>query len=82
MSKKPVGKIKIIPLKPKEAIKKLEKNGFKCINKDGGDWYYFKEKDGKQFLVDVSVHPRELGKPMIKNIIRSAGKTNEEWVKL
>jgi len=35
MSKKPGGKDKILPEKPREAIRKLEKNGFKCINRKG-----------------------------------------------
>jgi len=47
MPKKPRGKLKIVPEKPNEAIRKLEKNGFKCVNKRGGDWYFLKRKDKK-----------------------------------
>lgn len=82
MHKKPVGKIKIVPEKPDKAIRKLERNGFKCINQDGGHLYYFRKKDDKELLVCVPVHPKELGKPLVKNIIRKSNKTNEEWVSL
>lgn len=79
---KGAGKIKLVPEKPREAIRKLFKNGFKLSNAVGGDHFYFKIKGGKHYLVLVSVHPKELGKPFIKNIIRKSGKTNEEWVSL
>ena len=82
MSKKLSRKIKIVPEKPGKAIKKLEKNGFFLKNKVGSHFYYYKKKDEKEFLVCVFVHPKELGKPAIKNIIRNSGKTNEEWVSL
>ena len=79
---KPGGKIKITPEKPKNAIKKLEKNGFVCRNRRGGDWFYSKIKNGVRKVALVSVHPKDLGIPFVKNIIRSSGKTNEEWVNL
>lgn len=82
MPKKPSGRIKLLPEKPREAIRKLEKNGFRCVNKRGGDWYFLKRKDNKDLVVYISVHPKELGKPFVKNIIRTSGKTNEEWVSL
>lgn len=75
-------KIKIVPEKPKNAIKKLEKNGFRLKSRKGGDWFYSKIIDRSEKLVLVSVHPKELGKPFVKNIIRKANKTNEEWVNL
>ncbi|MFQ6049978.1 MAG: type II toxin-antitoxin system HicA family toxin [Candidatus Paceibacterales bacterium] len=82
MPKKPRGKPRLIPEKPKEVIKKLEKNGFRCVNRRGGDWYFLKRKGNKDLVVCVSVHPKELGKPFIKNIIRTSKKTNEEWLNL
>ena len=81
MSKKP-SKIRIVPEKPQKAIKKLEKNGFALKNKVGSHFYYYKKKDGRDRLACVFVHPKELGKPAIKNIIRNSGKTNQEWVSL
>ncbi len=80
--KKPAGKIKLTPEKPKDAIRKLEKNGFKCENRHGGDWFFSKIKNGERKIALVSVHPKELGMPFIKNIIRTSGKTNKEWVNL
>jgi len=77
-----MGGIRLTPEKPKNAIKKLERNGFKCENKRGGDWIYSKIKNGERKVVLVSVHPRDLGIPFVKNIIRNSGKTNEEWVNL
>jgi len=82
MSKKPTGKTRITPEKPIKVIKKLEKNGFKLVNKEGGDWFYAKKKNGELLLVLVSVHPKELGKSFVKNIIRKSKKTNKEWVNL
>ncbi len=77
-----MGKIKLVPEKPKDAIKKLERNGFKCKNKRGGDWVYSRIKNGERKAVLVSVHPKELGIPFVKNIIRKSGKNNEEWANL
>ena len=82
MPKKPSGKLKLLPEKPKEAIRKLKKNGFSCINKRGGDWYFLKRKGDRDLMACVSVHPKELGKPFVKNIIRTSDKTNEEWINL
>ncbi len=80
--KKKSGKVTLTPEKPREAIRKLGQNGFRLVNRDGGDWFYSREKNGKRYLVMVSVHPRELGKPFVKNIIRKSGKTNSEWAEL
>lgn len=81
-NRKPSGKIRLTPEKPKEAIRKLEKNGFGLVKQEGGDWYYSRIKNGKQYVAFVSVHPRDLGIPFVKLIIRRSGKTNEEWVGL
>mgnify|MGYP001588843285 CR=1 FL=1 len=81
-SKKPTWKIRLVPEKPKEAIRKIEKNGFRLVNRVGGDWFYSRIKDGEERLVLISVHPKELGNPFVKNIIRKAGKSNKEWVSL
>jgi len=48
----------------------------------GGDWYFLKRKINKDLIACVSVHPKELGKPFVKNIIRNSEKTNEEWIGL
>jgi len=82
MPKKLSKKIKIVPEKPERAIKKLKKNGFTLKNKVGSHFYFYKEKNGKEWLACVFIHPKELGKPAIKNIIRNSGKTNEEWINL
>lgn len=82
MSKRPSGKLRIVPEQPKKAIRKLEKNGFVLKNTVGSHFYYYKEKDKEDKLVCIFVHPKELGKPAIKNIIRKSGKTNKEWVTL
>ena len=83
MPKKKGEKIKLVPERPQDVIKKLKKNGLKLVNKKGGDWYYMRVKNGKRYLAPVSVHPgRKLGKPFIKLVIRKSGKTNQEWVNL
>lgn len=80
--KKPAGKIKLSPIKPKDAIRKLENNGFICEEKHGGDWIYSRLKNGERKAVIVSVHPKDLGIPYVKYIIRASGKINEEWLGL
>ena len=83
MSKKPAGKIKLSPVKPEEAIKRISKNGWKSKNKIGGDWFYSKTIDGEEELVLIPMHPtKELGKPYVRYIIRKTKKTNEEWIDL
>lgn len=82
MSKKSSKKIKIVPEKPKEAIRKLKKNGFIFKRSEGSHHYFYKNKDGEDKLVCVFVHPKDLGKPAVKNIIHNSGKTNEEWMNL
>lgn len=82
MPKKKKGKVKLVPERPREAIRKLEKNGLKLVNRKGGDWYFMRVKDGKRYLTPVSVHSKKLGKPFVKLIICKSGKTNEEWVNL
>ena len=82
MSKRLAPKPKLTPEKPKVAIRKLEKNGFELHKQNGGDWWYTKVKDGKRLLVPMSVHPKDLGVPFVKLIIRRSKKTNEEWVNL
>lgn len=90
MPKKLGKKIKIAPIKPKEAERRLFKNGFKFLKSEGADRYYVKmnnekpvkDKDGKEIVSFVSFHPKELGRPITKLIIKKARKTNEEWVNL
>lgn len=83
MSKKPAGKIKLIPMKPVDAVKKIKKNGWREKDKDGPYWSYSKVIDGKEELVIIHMHPtEELGIPYIKYIIRKTRKTNKEWVSL
>ena len=83
MSKKPAGKIKLTPIKPLDAIKKIKKNGWREKNKDGPYWVYSKIADGKEELVIIHMHPtEELGIPYVKHIIKKTGKTNDEWVNL
>ena len=83
MSKKSCGKIKLTPVKPKEAIRRIEKNGWILKNQIGGDWFYSKIINGIEELVLIYCHPtKELGIPAVKHIIRRAKKNNEEWVSL
>lgn len=90
MYKKPAGKVKITPQMPKEAERKLFKNGFVIKNAHGGDIFYVKmnngkpvlDQNGKEILAMISHHPKELGKGFVKNIIRKSKKTKEEWINL
>jgi len=82
MPKKPSGRAVITPLKPKEAIRRLKKNGFLPDGCRGGDCNYKRVKNGKLQVVGISMHPEDLRKPYIDMILRKSGKSKEEWVNL
>ncbi|XOB42164.1 MAG: hypothetical protein ACKKMP_02255 [Candidatus Nealsonbacteria bacterium] len=87
-----MSKIKISSIKPKEAEKRLFKNGFVCLNPKsrGAHKFYIKmngeekvlDEEGKQIVAMISFHPRPLGPPFVNKIIKRAKKTKEEWVTL
>jgi predicted RNA binding protein YcfA (HicA-like mRNA interferase family) len=86
-----VSKIRIIPIKPKEAERKLFKNGFIALpHSSGADVFYIKmesgkkvlDEDGKEIVTMISFHPAELRPPFVNHMIKRAKKTKEEWVTL
>lgn len=75
-------KPRLSPEKTKEIIRKLKKNKFKLEATKGARHIFSRTKSGERKVVEVHMHPKPRGKPVIKNIIRKAGKTNKEWVGL
>jgi predicted RNA binding protein YcfA (HicA-like mRNA interferase family) len=75
-------KPRLSPEDSKEIIRKLKKNEFKLEATKGARYIFSRIKNGERKLVEVHVHPAPRGKPVIKNIIRKADKTNKEWVSL
>jgi predicted RNA binding protein YcfA (HicA-like mRNA interferase family) len=87
-----VSKIRITAIKPKEAEKRLFKNGFVCLNpkSSGADKFYIKmngeekvlDEEGKQIVTMISFHPEDLRPHFVSKMIKRAKKTKEEWVNL
>lgn len=87
-----MSKIRITPIKPKEAEKRLFKNGFVCLNPQsaGADKFYIKmngkekvlDEEGKEIVTMLTFHPEDLRPPFITKTIKRAKKTKEEWVSL
>ena len=71
--------MKIKPEPAKKIIRRLEKNGFIFIHQKGSHRYYFKKKNGKQFLTSVPVHPGDLPVGTIQAILRQSGLRREEF---
>lgn len=67
---------KIPPLKPKEVIKILERNGFVFARQKGSHRMYVKEKIG----VTVAYHNKELKPKTLRHIIRQSGIEIEKFL--
>lgn len=83
--------IRITPIKPKEAERRLFKNGFiRLPHSTGADVFYIKmrngekvlDEEGKDIITMISFHPAELRPPFVCHMIKRAKKTREEWISL
>ncbi|MCG7849568.1 MAG: type II toxin-antitoxin system HicA family toxin [ANME-2 cluster archaeon] len=71
---------KISPLPAKKVIKALERIGFQQIRQKGSH-LFMRHIDGRTTI--ITVHPGEdIGKGMVRKIIKDAKLTREEWLKL
>lgn len=69
---------KLPVLKPKEIAKPLEKAGFSFIRQKGSHRIYVKGNIG----VVIPWHNKDLKKGTLRHIIKQAGLTTEEFLKL
>ncbi len=72
--------MKLKPLPPQRVIKVLEKIGFKIVRQRGSH-VFLKHPDGRTTV--VLVHPgEEIGRGLLRKIIRDAKLTREEFLEL
>jgi predicted RNA binding protein YcfA (HicA-like mRNA interferase family) len=67
-------------MKPKEVIAALEKAGFEQRRQTGSHIIMY--KPGIRHLVSIPQHPKDLPKGTLRAIIREAGLTRGEFLKL
>lgn len=60
-----------MPMKPREMIKLLESNGFRCISSNGSHKKFWNEATKKTTIVPV--HAKDLKKGTEDNILKLAG---------
>ncbi|PIP17269.1 MAG: hypothetical protein COX44_00775 [Candidatus Portnoybacteria bacterium CG23_combo_of_CG06-09_8_20_14_all_37_13] len=72
--------MKLPTIKPKKVIQKLQKAGF-VVDRQRGSHVVLFNKQNKKFVV-VAYHNKDLKKGTIRNIIKQAGLTIEEFNKL
>ncbi|XOB46610.1 MAG: hypothetical protein ACKKMV_00285 [Candidatus Nealsonbacteria bacterium] len=87
-----MSKIRLTPIKPKKAERKLFKNGFVCLNPNspGAHKFYIKmngnekvlDEERKEIVTMITFHPEDLRPPFINKMINRAKKTKKEWVSL
>ena len=71
---------KVTPLPAKKVIKALEKIGFQRVRHKGSH-LFMRHIDGRTTI--ITVHPGEdIGKGMVRKIIKDAKITRGEWLKL
>jgi len=69
---------KLPALKPKEVIRVLEKAGFSFARQKGSHRIYVKENIG----VTIPFHNKDLKRGTLRHVIKQAGFTIEEFLKL
>lgn len=65
---------------PRQVIAALEKVGFEIDHQTGSHVVIWRESDGQRVIVPW--HSRDLGRGLTLRIIKSAGLTREEFIKL
>jgi predicted RNA binding protein YcfA (HicA-like mRNA interferase family) len=68
-------------LRPRQVMRALERAGF-VLNRVRGSHHYYEHPDRPELLVCVPNHPRDLKPPVLRSIIRQAGLTPEEFLRL
>jgi predicted RNA binding protein YcfA (HicA-like mRNA interferase family) len=68
-------------LTPRKVLQALEGIGFVRVRASGSHHIY-EHPDRPGRIVPVPVHARDLKRPMLKQIIKQAGLTEEEFLKL
>ncbi len=71
---------KIPILKPADMVKTLKKAGFYIVRQTGGHIIMYKK--GVPRPIPIPIHPRELKRNLQNHIIKEAGLTAEEFLKL
>jgi predicted RNA binding protein YcfA (HicA-like mRNA interferase family) len=69
---------KLPALKPREAAKALRKAGFSFVRQKGSHRIYLKEN----IVVTIPWHNRDLKKGTLRHIIKQAGLSTKEFLKL
>lgn len=68
-------------LTPRKVIEALERIGFVRVRASGSHHIYeHPNRPGR--IVPVQVHARDLKRPMLKQVIKQAGLTEEQFLKL
>jgi predicted RNA binding protein YcfA (HicA-like mRNA interferase family) len=73
--------MKLPILSAKEIIKALEKDGFEVIRQKGSHISLYKQSDDKTYLVVVPAK-REVKRGTLLGILKQAGKSREEFLRL
>ena len=68
-------------IKPKQLIRMLERVGF-IIHRVAGSHYILKHPSKPQLRVTVPFHNRDLKRGTLQSIVKQAGFTNEDFLKL
>ncbi|MDO8515241.1 MAG: type II toxin-antitoxin system HicA family toxin [bacterium] len=66
--------------KPKEVVKILEKLGFSSKRQTGSHLIMY--HSGKQKIIPVPIHGKDVKKGLLNAIIKQSGSTEEEFIKL
>ncbi|HEX4055555.1 MAG TPA: type II toxin-antitoxin system HicA family toxin [Tepidisphaeraceae bacterium] len=61
----------------REVVAALKKAGFRAINQKGSHLYLW--HDGRKLLTGVPIHPGDLGRGLVKRILKQAGLTEDEF---
>jgi len=76
--RKPGGKDILIPLKSESVAKVFERLGYELTSTHGSHRVY--NHQGKTLNITIPFHRKELQKPLLKKLIRTAGITVEEFM--
>ena len=68
-------------IRPKQLIRMLERAGF-IVNRVTGSHYILKHPAKPNLRVTVPYHNRDLKRGTLQSIVKQAGFTNEEFLKL
>jgi predicted RNA binding protein YcfA (HicA-like mRNA interferase family) len=68
-------------IRPKEVVRALERPGF-FIHRVSGSHYILKHPTKPILRVTVPLHNRDLKRGTLQSIVKQAGLTNEEFLKL